>query len=340
MNEKNPVSNHSSADIWSSDENVPEYYPGGQGVSGEAPGPYGYSESMPKLDDERVAPASFSGVGEEYVNHSRNYVPLPDFIDGSATEVGKMLGSLNEEFRYWREARSYGEADPEEFSQRFLEGAYAVVRNIGDGVLSRSSAESSTLLAAVGNVPNLKISSRSESDRGALGAIRTRRPHDGVSRGDSMAIDLDAIYDLQVPMVQESLRKHDIHMPHSTLAFLFSARTVAHESAHVIQGQIGKMVGLGGGEAVDYMSSFFTEASGASAEAINEGFAEGYAELVLGAMLSELGYGVTEAAGIVHAMSHRDSPKNVERGYLAIPQSGMEMMLEHVSGEIRKRNDF
>lgn len=275
----------------------------------------------------------------EFSTSRRNaYIPLPDYIAGGLHNQSEMLASLHEEYHAWTTDRIYGEVGAGTRDQRVLEGAYAVVRNIGDGELASINSDVGAILQGAGYGYNLKITNSTET-HGRAASVRTHNHRHGINQGDTLTIDLALIADQQAPLIQEKLRRNELHMPLEHVAYLMTLRTVAHESAHVIQSSIGKLAGSGGADAVNFMGSLFTEVSGVNPDVLNEGFAEGYAEIVLTRSLQELGYSESDQAAILRAMSHRGNDAAIAKGYDPVPKEGVVHMLEYTMQHIRSRAD-
>ena len=257
--------------------------------------------------------------------------PLPDHIRGDTLNISEMLDSLHEVHSQW------GESDRGEASgKKLLEGAYAIARNIGDKELGDDSAEAATLLANLRSHPNISAARKTD----VLGAVHTHAARDNMIRTDTLVVDLARLQNEQNPVMQQKLKERGVYMSEKEISYFMTIRTVAHEAAHVLQGSIGRMAGVGGAEAVDFMAGPFVASHGVDVGVVNEGFAEGYAEVVLAKVLNDRGYDEATAANIMHAMSHRGNPKAVEQGYLAMDEPTVLWMLESASQAIKQKNQM
>lgn len=258
--------------------------------------------------------------------------PLPDHIRGDMLNVSEMLDSLYEVHNQW------GESDRGEASGRkLLEGAYAIARNIGDKELGDDSAEAAMLLANLRDHPNIRATTQKTD---VLGAVHTHAARDNMIRTDTLVVDLSRLQNEQTPVIQQKLKERGVYVSEKEVSYFMTIRTVAHEAAHVIQGSIGRMAGVGGAEAVNFMTGPFAASHGVDVGVVNEGFAEGYAEVVLTKVLTDRGYDEATAANIMHAMSHRDNPEAVKQGYLAMDKPAVLGALESVSRAIKQKNQM
>jgi hypothetical protein len=263
------------------------------------------------------------------------YAPLPEYIKGDALRPGEMLDSLYEEYIRWETGGQYDDGDDIARGERLLEGVYAVVRNIGDRELGADNDEVNMLLTSLQAHPVIRVSTEKN---GNLGEVYHHAVRNNMIRADTLAVDLGKLQHIQNPMVQEWLKMRGVYMSDKEALYFMIIRTVAHEAAHVVQGSIGRMAGIGGGEAADFMTSPFAASRGVDTDVVNEGFAEGYAEVVLRKVLIDRGYDEITIENIMHAMSHRSSPDAIERGYLAIEKPSVVGMLESASHAIRQKN--
>lgn len=268
-------------------------------------------------------------MAESFSQGAANFYTAP-------ADLSETLQSLYEQYHQWCGAKDYG-GDVEPLAQGLLEKMYDSAREIGDFQVALLDAEAGALLVSAGKGFNLKISHHKESGgRGA--SVTSRGVHDGLNRGDRMNVDIDALTEQQSQIVQDKLNKRGMYLDSRTIGYFMTLRTVAHESAHVIQGSVGRLANKRDGEAVDYMSQFFTEAAQADAEVINEGFAEGYAEIVLNKVLDTLGYDEGSKQIMLDAMSHRGNLQMQQLGYDPIPPQGVAYMLSYASEQIKQSN--
>ncbi len=222
------------------------------------------------------------------------------YIDRDASEARKahrrMLETLRSELHF---------GNPDQFTDTIRAG-YGIARSIGDIRIAELSPEAFSLISSSrnnGESWGMKVSATtpSEDSLGEVGTISGG--HLGIDTPKFM-IDMQEVFNgsHSSAVVTENLRRVDATIAPADISLFIFLKTVAHESGHIIQGGVGKLLykdtpdGL---TAYDVMSTELisqrpeiaqTPHAYTSARIHNERFAEGYATLVLREAAQILGY--------------------------------------------------
>lgn len=264
-----------------------------------------------------------------------------DYATPRKDATSMVLGKLRDELRF-------GSPDDPE---TLIKTSYAIARGIGDRFIADVSPNAFRLISASrshGESFGMLFRDTSRNAQASPGAVDTVSS-DGLADRPSMSIKMDemTLGAENHKVVINNLHKLGAEIAPEDVGLLMLLTTVAHESGHIIQRGVGKLISPDehptSAESYDVMSRELLKSEPGLAQTIheytsirvhNERFAEGYARIVLREAAMALGYDAATVDKIARALSVANLDQTMqqhlaavtkEKGYAEVArESGLE----------------